>query len=169
MSAPRVRIATPEDHPAILAIHNHYVVHDHATFDTAPFTLAERQSWFATFDGGRHTLVIAEDESGCLGYAAAAPFRPKPAYAATVETTVYSAPHAIGRGVGRLVMDMLLERCDAIGVHAEVAAIALPNPASERLHASMGYQPIGMMPEVGRKFERWIDIRWYQRLAPGAR
>ncbi len=165
MSAPRIRLATPADHPAILEIYNHYVTSDHATFDTAPFTLVERGPWFAIFDGVRHSLVIAEDESGCLGYAAAAPFRPKPAYLATVETTVYAAPHAIGREVGRLVMESLLERCDASGVHAEIAAISLPNPASERLHASLGYEPIGVMPQVGRKFDRWIDIRWYQRLA----
>lgn len=164
MTAPRVRIATRADHPAILAIYNHYVVNDYATFDTSPFTLVQREPWFAIFDGVRHILVIAEDDSGCLGYAAATPFRPKPAYVATVETTVYAAPNAIGRGVGRLVMELLLEKLDAGGVHAEIAAIALPNPASERLHASLGYEPIGVMPEVGRKFDRWIDIRWYQRL-----
>jgi phosphinothricin acetyltransferase len=96
----------------------------------------------------------------------AATYRPRPAYDGTRETSVYVAADARGRGLGRALYDELLQRVDADGIHVCLAVIALPNPSSEALHAAVGFEHVGTLREVGRKFDRWVDTAWWQRLRP---
>jgi phosphinothricin acetyltransferase len=99
-----------------------------------------------------------------IGYATSTPFRPKPAYLHTRESTVYVAPGNQGRGTGRALYDDLLRRLVDDGVHLVVAAVALPNAGSLALHRACGFEEVGTMRQVGRKFDRWIDVTWLQRV-----
>ncbi|MCU1599505.1 MAG: family acetyltransferase [Frankiales bacterium] len=155
-----IRLATPDDLPSITTIYNHYVRHSHATFDLEPF--ADRAEWFSHY-GAAPFWVLVDDE--VTGYATSSVFRTKPAYRSTVETSVYVAPEAVGRGIGRALYADLLARLDEAGVHRCVAGIALPNDASVALHSACGFRPVGTFTEVGFK-GRWVDVAWYERAPP---
>jgi phosphinothricin acetyltransferase len=157
-----VRPASGADLPALAAIYDHEVASGHATFDTEPQGVAPFEGKVA---GPDHLLVGVRDDE-VLGYAYSAPFRTRPAYAATREVSVYLHPDGRGQGLGRLLYDDLLGRLDADGMHRVLAGIALPNPASEALHRACGFRRIGVFTEVGRKFDRWIDVAFYERVSP---
>lgn len=160
-----VRPGRSADLPALTAIYDHYVVHDHATFDVEPFTVDQRRDWFARYgDGGLHRLLVAEDEGVVVGYATSGPWRSKPAYGGTVETTVYLHPEHMGRGHGKALYGELLGRLEAEPTaHTAVAGIAVPNPASIALHEAVGFRAVGRFAEVGHKFGRYVDVAWFQR------
>ncbi|HET7689850.1 MAG TPA: GNAT family N-acetyltransferase [Nocardioidaceae bacterium] len=155
---PAVRVATPDDLPAVKAIYDEYVGGSIATFDTVPPPLS-----FWEDKLGRMYVACDPD---VIGFAYAGTYRTRPAYDGTVETTIYLAAHAAGRGVGRLLYRALFERLDAEGVHTAVAVIALPNDPSVALHRHFGFVEAGVLREVGHKFDRWIDTAFYQRLLP---
>ena len=159
-----VRTGTEADLPALTRIYNHFVQHTVATFDVEPFSVDARRDWFAHYDGtGPHRLLVAEAGGQVAGYATSGPFRLKPAYARTVETSIYLDPSATGRGTGRLLYGALLEAVTAEGMHRAYAAVALPNDASEALHRRCGFRDVGTFTEVGWKQDRWVDVRWYER------
>jgi phosphinothricin acetyltransferase len=156
-----IRRALPADLPAVAAIYGREAREGHATFDLEPRPMG---AWEAmVHDHGEHFLVAVDDGS-VTGYATSSPFRPKPAYARTRETTVYVAPGQQGRGAGRALYDTLLHRLAGDGIHLVVAAIALPNPGSLALHRACGFEEVGVMREVGRKHGRWVDIAWLQKV-----
>ena len=159
----RIRPATLDDLPRIVEIYNHYVIHTPITFDLEPVTVAERRPWFDQFaDGGRHRLLVAEDRSNVLGYACTHQFRTKAAYDTTVETTIYCAPEATGRGVGTVLYAALFDAIAAEDIHRAVAGITLPNDASVALHERFGFAPIGVFHGVGHKFGQYWDVGWYE-------
>ncbi len=159
-----VRHARDSDLLALTEIYNHYVVRSPATFDLEPFTPEARREWLEHYrPAGRHQLLVAEDEHGLLGYATSSPFRPKPAYSTTVETTVYLHPEATGRGVGTLLYEELFARLGNEDVWRAVAGIVPPNEPSVRLHARLGFREVGRFTEVGRKFGRYWDVVWYEK------
>jgi phosphinothricin acetyltransferase len=167
LTPPLIRPAEPRDFPAVLTIYNHYIVHSHVTFDVRPFELSEREAWFAQFaDTGRSRMFVADDDAGLAGYACSTSFRPKPAYATSVETTVYVHPERLGRGIGRLLYEPLLEALGTEDVHRAYAVIVLPNPASIRLHEELGFSFAATLREVGRKFDKYWDVSWYERSLP---
>jgi L-amino acid N-acyltransferase YncA len=151
------------DIPSLLAIYNHSVMTSNATFDIAAQTLDERESWFLSH-GPRHPIIVAERDDLILGYASLAPFRSKPAYAATTESSVYIDERYWGKGIGRALMLDLLGRAQALGHHVVVAGIVRGNSISQRLHESLGFDKIGCFQEVGYKFQSWQDICFYQRI-----
>ncbi len=158
-----LRTATADDMPALADIYNEAVAHSVATFDVEPQPpelFAER---VASTRPGDH-VVVAEERGRVVGMAYAATYRPRPAYDGTRETSVYLAPGARGRGLGRALYDELLARVDADGIHVCLAVIAQPNAASEALHAAVGFERVGTLREVGRKFDRWVDTTWWQRV-----
>lgn len=160
-----VRTAGPDDLRGIAAVYNDAVLTSVATFDVepqAPDLFADR---VASRRPGDH-VVVAEEGGRVLGMAYAATYRPRPAYDHTRETSVYLAPGARGRGIGRTLYDELLRRVDADGIHVCLAVIARPNPASEALHRAVGFRHAGTLPEVGRKFDRWVDTAWWVRTHP---
>jgi phosphinothricin acetyltransferase len=164
MQRPVVRDARGEDLARLTEIYNHYVVTSPATFDIEPVTVEERRPWFRQFaSAGPHRLLVAEEGDVVLGYAASHQFRPKKAYDSTVETTVYCAPEATGRGIGRLLYGALLDALDGEELHAALAAIALPNDASVALHEEFGFALVGVMHDVGRKLGRYWDVAWYEK------
>lgn len=160
-----IRTAAPADLPAVSAIYDHEVHTGVSTFDTEPRPLAVWTKRVAEAGSGDH-LLVAERGGEVLGYASAQPYRPKHGYRFTRETAIYVSPAAQGQGVGRALYADLLARLDSEGVHLAVAAIALPNPASQSVHRASGFEPVGVMREVGHKFDRWLDTEWWQRRGP---
>ncbi|WP_210429050.1 GNAT family N-acetyltransferase [Nocardioides eburneiflavus] len=155
-----IRRALPADLPAVAAIYGREAREGHATFDLEPLPMA---LWEEKLSAEGDHLLVADLEGTVIGYASSAPFRPKPAYGHTRETTVYVAPGHQGLGTGRALYDALLALLADDGVHLVVAAVALPNPASLALHRGCGFEEVGVMREVGHKQGRWIDLAWWQR------
>jgi phosphinothricin acetyltransferase len=131
-----VRAATLDDLEALTNIYNHYVVNTAITFDLRTFAASDRRKWFDDHrDSGPHRLLVASDaHNTCLGYASSSPWRPKPAYNMTVETTVYCHPEALGRGCGTALYAALFAVLENEDVHQVVAGVSLPNPSSVSLH-----------------------------------
>ncbi|WP_193607747.1 GNAT family N-acetyltransferase [Nocardioides lijunqiniae] len=160
----RVRPATRADLAGIKAIYDHQVLTSTSTFETTPPPLDYWTARLESTERGDHLLVAVEGER-LLGYAYSASYRPRPAYARTRETSVYLAPEAAGRGLGRRLYDDLLAALRADDVHTVLAVVAQPNPASEALHRACGFEQVGLLPEVGFKLDRWIDTAlWALRL-----
>ena len=158
------RIACPADRVAVTGIYNHYVRETPFTFDTEAYQPADRAAWFEQFGRrGRHQLVVATSGDAVLGYACSTPFKPKPAYGPTVETTIYLAPQSTGQGIGHRLYMTLLERLATEDVHRAVAGIVVPNAPSIALHESLGFRAAGTLDEAGRKFGRWWSVAWYLR------
>jgi phosphinothricin acetyltransferase len=164
-----IRVACPADGIAITAIYNYYVRETPFTFDLDDVTAESRTTWFEQFAGrGRHQLLVAADAHGLLGYACSTPFKPKPAYLPTVETTIYLVPNATGRGIGKRLYAALLGRLATEDVHRAFAGIVVPNTASVALHESLGFERVGTLDEAGRKFDRWWTVAWYLKPMDGA-
>ena len=160
-----VRPAAAADLAALTGIYNHYVENTHVTFDTEPFS--DREQWFGQFlERGPHRVFVAEDEGRIAGYASSTRFRHKPAYATSVETTVYLAPDAGRRGFGSALYEALFTALADEDVHRAYAGVALPNPGSVAFHERFGFERIGLYREVGRKFGRYWDVVWYERALP---
>jgi phosphinothricin acetyltransferase len=164
MSAPHVRPATPADIPAIARIYAHAVRHGTASFELEPpdeAEMARRQR--ALFDGG-YPYLVAEIDGTIMGYAYAGPYRTRPAYRYTVENSVYIAPQAHRRGIGRALLDRLITECEARGYRLMIAVIgdAAQTP-SIALHRAAGFKLVGAFEAVGYKFDRWLDSVLMQR------
>ncbi|MGA8010858.1 MAG: N-acetyltransferase family protein [Candidatus Acidiferrales bacterium] len=159
-----IRPTARGDLPRLTEIYNYYVIHTPVTFDIEPYTVERRTTWFDQFGAtGRHRLMVAEENGVVLGYAGTIRFRPKAAYETTVETTIYCAQEAIGKGIGSLLYRALFEALQDEDVHRIVAGYTLPNDASAALHERCGFKPVGIYTEVGRKFGRYWDVQWTER------
>ena len=160
----QIRPAELSDAPAIMAIYNPVVQTSTATFDLTPRTLDQQRAWLEDRSGARIVLVAVDDEGEVAGYAALSPYRDRPAYATTVEDSVYVEPEHHGQGVGRLLLSSLVDTARAHGFHAMIARIVSDHEASIALHAACGFEVIGHEREVGRKFGRWLDVTLMERL-----
>ncbi|KRE61731.1 hypothetical protein ASG78_09520 [Nostocoides sp. Soil756] len=150
------------------AIYNDAVLHSLATFDVEVRPDDHYADRLRSRAPGDHVLVaVTEPAAEVVGYAFSGVYRPRAAYDATREVSVYLAEAARGQGLGRRLYAELFARVDADGIHTCLAVIAQPNPASEALHRSFGFEPAGTLREVGRKFDRWVDTAFWQRLHPG--
>ena len=157
------------DDDALLALRNHYIAHSVATFDEAPLRLAAVQDWIAGFAAtGPHRLLVARDGASLLGFCSSQPYRAHPAFARTIETSVYVAADAGGRGVGSALYERLFAALAGEELHRAVVGIALPNEASIRLHARFGFEPVGVFDEYAHKNGRPVSSQWMQRAMSGA-
>ena len=160
-----IRPGDRDDLAALTDIYNHYVLTSHATFDVEPVDAEDRLEWLAQFDtSGPHRLVVASAPDGhVLGYASSTRYQARAAYARSVATSVYCSPDAVGRGVGAALYSALFDALSGTGLHRAIAGIALPNPASLRLHERFGFREIGTQSEVGFKFDRFWDVLLLER------
>jgi L-amino acid N-acyltransferase YncA len=156
MDVVTVRDAVPADLPRIAAIYDEQVRTAISTFDLTSPGPAYWEARLASEAVGDH-LLVADGGSGVVGYAYSSAYRPRPAYDRTREVSVYLDDSARGQGLGRRLYDELLDRLRADGVHQVLAVVALPNDPSEALHRACGFTRVGLLPEVGWKFDRWID------------
>ena len=156
-----------DDLEAISEIYAHYVRTSAISFDVDVPSAAWRREWFSVFDTrGRHRLLVARSLGRAVGYAASGSYRRRAAYAPSVETSVYIAPSHVGLGLGSALYGALLAELEREDVHRAYAGIAMPNPASVRLHERCGYRRAGYYTEQGRKFGRYWDVAWYERTFP---
>jgi phosphinothricin acetyltransferase len=166
VSAWTIRPGVIADLPQLTAIYNHYIVHTSITFDTQPFTPGERQGWFDEHTRGstRIRLLVATDEQGKIaGYATTSRFRPKAAYDTTVEASVYCGPDYVGQGLGSSLYAGLFRSLLDQDINRIVAGVTLPNDASLALHRRFGFRPVGVFAAVGRKFDKYWDVAWFER------
>jgi phosphinothricin acetyltransferase len=164
MSAMRIRTAERGDLPRITEIYNYYILHTPVTFDVEPYTVERREAWLAQFNAaGRYRLIVAEENGVVTGYAGTTRFRPKAAYETTVETSIYCAPEAVGKGIGKRLYAKLFETLSGEDIHRFVAGYVLPNAASELLHRRFGFKVVGVFSENGRKFGKYWDVCWAER------
>jgi phosphinothricin acetyltransferase len=166
MSAISIRPAVRADLPRLTEIYNYYVVNTPVTFDIEPYTVEQRAVWFGQFGTvGRHRLLVAEENGSVVGYGGTTRFRPKAAYETTVETTIYCAQEAIGKGIGPRLYGELFDAVKGEDIRRIVAGYTLPNPASAALHERFGFKSVGIFTENGRKFGRYWDVAWNERPA----
>lgn len=161
----RIRPARPEDAEAIAEVYNHAVLHTTATFDTEPVTPESRREWLARRNP-EHPVIVAEDDGAVVGWAALSPWSDRCAYRTSVELSVYVTPGHHRRGIGRTLAEHLLALAPSLGAHAVLARICTENEASIALVERLGFEPCGVQREVGRKFDRWLDVAVYELLVP---
>jgi phosphinothricin acetyltransferase len=158
-----IRAATQDDLPRLTEIYNHYVGTP-TTFDTEPFTVEQRAAWFSHYaPAGRHRLLVAEAGGHVLAYTSSSRFHPRAAYDTTVEMTILCAPEAIGFGLGQRLYTEIFEQLRGEDIRLAMAAITLPNDASCAIHERFGFTRVGVLPDVGRKFDQYWDVVWYAR------
>lgn len=123
-----------------------------------------RAAWIAARQDAGFGMLVARDDDRFLGFAGYGPFRDKEGYRLTVEHSVYIAPDAQRRGVARALMEALIAHAGARGFHAMIGAVEAGNTASLALHEKLGFRQVGLMPQVGVKFGRWLDLALVQLL-----
>lgn len=160
-----LRLATLDDAEALRQIYNLEVTTSTATFDLVPRSLDEQRAWQAERSGARAVLV-ALDQGVVCGFGSLSPWRDRPAYATTVEDSVYVHREHQGRGVGRALLTELVATATAHGFHACMARIVGGHHASIALHAGCRFEVVGTEREVGRKFGQWLDVVLMERLLP---
>lgn len=158
-----IRRVKLQDAKAITTIYNEYVEHSVATFDTEPLREEDMRSRIAEI-AARFPYFVYEEDGRVIGYCYAHLWKEKDAYKHTLETTVYMAPGYLGKGIGKLLMQRLIEECKREGYHALVACITEGNAASDSLHLGLGFKQVSHFEKVGLKFGRWLDVVDYELL-----
>lgn len=157
------RLATLDDAEAIRTIYNAEVTGSTVTFDLVPRTLEEQRAWQAARSGA-YAVIVAEIDGEVAGFGSLSKWRDRPAYATTVEDSVYIHRSYQGMGVGKALLNELIATATAHGFHACMARIVGGHEASIALHRSCGFEVVGSEKEVGRKFNRWLDIVVMERM-----
>ena len=159
-----IRTACADDLDAITAIYADAVVHGTASYELEPPTRQEMESRFAALESGRFPFLVAGLDGAVVGYAYAGPFRPRPAYRFTVESSVYVAPPAKGKGVGLALLRALVRKAETLGFRQMVAVIGdgSPQSPSVRLHLRAGFRHCGQLRGSGYKHGRWLDTIFMQ-------
>lgn len=152
------------DAEEVSKIYNHYIATSHATFELEPIDTAEMERRMAETVSQGYPFLVADIDDSVAGYAYGRPFRPRPGYRHAVEVAVYVSERSQGQGIGHAVYNELIIRLFNANVHTLIATIALPNDSSVRLHEKFGFEKAGHFREVGRKFDRWIDVGYWQLL-----
>ncbi|MEC5161378.1 MULTISPECIES: arsinothricin resistance N-acetyltransferase ArsN1 family B [unclassified Janthinobacterium] len=158
-----IRLATPADAPAICAIYNHYVRTSTITFEEVPVEDEEMARRIKDVSASL-PWYVCEDDGRVAGFAYATPWRARSAYRFSVESTVYVSHRHPGLGIGARLYQTLIERLRTLGVHTVLGGISLENSASVTLHERLGFEKVGHFKDVGRKFDRWIDVGYWQLL-----
>ena len=160
-----IREASITDLPGILDIYNDAIRNLTATFDLTEQSLKERTTWYNKY-GGKYPLIVAEINGEIAGYSCLGSFRDKPAYARTTELSIYISSHHRGKGIGKAMMQEILQRAAQLGYHTVIGGITAGNEASVKLHERFGFQLAGRFKEVGYKFDEWQDVLFYQLMIP---
>ncbi|MCI3919540.1 GNAT family N-acetyltransferase [Paenibacillus sp. TRM 82003] len=163
-----IRAARKEDIPGILEIYNDAILHTTAVYDYEAHTLAMREAWFEAKQSEGFPVLVWEDVGGRVaGFASFGPFRAWAAYRYTVEHSVYVHRDCRGRGLGLALLRAIIAAAEEGGFAVMVAGIDASNEASIRLHEKLGFEPAGTIRRAGYKFDRWLDLTFYQRMLEG--
>ncbi|MEN3348872.1 MAG: L-amino acid N-acyltransferase [Bradyrhizobium sp.] len=165
-----IRPATEQDIPTITAIYNEAIANSNAVWTEKQVSEAERLAWLKARQALGYPVLVAAHGPSVLGYGTFSDFRAWPGYRYSVEHSIYIHTDHRGRGLGRRIIGELIAAATALGKHVLIAGIDGGNQASLRLHAQAGFIEVARMPEIGRKFGRWLDLVFMQRVldTPGA-
>jgi phosphinothricin acetyltransferase len=158
-----IRKAVMKDLGAITEIYNEAVLKTVATFDTEPKTVEEQKPWFESHDS-RHPILVAEQDDAIVGWASLSKWSDRCAYSDTGEISVYVKEERRRKGTGKKLIQEILDQGQKVGLHTVVARIAESNEISVRLHEAFGFEHIGTMKEVGRKFGKLLDVHLMQKI-----
>ena len=158
-----IRAAATGDAERSAEIYAHHVLHGTATFDIVPLSVEAMADKIGGLVARGCPFLVAEVEGAVVGYAYATPFRDRPAYAGTVEDSIYLDPAWTGRGIGKALLSALIDACEAAGFRQMIGIAGGGEPASVALHIACGFSHAGRMVAVGRKFGRWLDTVYMQR------
>ncbi len=154
-----IRLATAADAAAIVEIYNREVTETTATFDLVPRTVEAQRDWLAARSGAFAAIVGVDPATRRVAaFAALSPYKERAAYSTTVENSIYVHRDFGGRGVGKQMMQHLITVARESGFHSIIARIEASSTASRALHASCGFELVGVERQVGRKFKRWLDV-----------
>jgi len=159
----KIRQAKLEDLSAITEIYNDAVLKTVATFDTEPKTIEEQRRWFVGH-GSKYPILVAEQDGIVVGWASLSKWSGRCAYSRTAEISLYVREDCRRKGIGRNLLEEIVQAGQKAGLHTIVARIAEGNEVSIRLHESVGFEHIGVMKEVGRKFGRFLDVHLMQKI-----
>jgi phosphinothricin acetyltransferase len=161
-----IRPACLSDLVALSDLYNEYILKTPITFDLQPYTLAQRkEQWFDHYaTQGRYRLFVAEQAGEVLGYASSSPFASKAAYQTSIEVSIYLNTKVHQQGIGSRLYETLFASLVGEDVHRAYAGITVPNVASVALHRKFGFRSVGVYREVGRKFDRYWDVEWFERV-----
>jgi phosphinothricin acetyltransferase len=155
----KIRPSTDADIPAITAIYTHHVLHGTGTFETTPPTEQDMAARRADVLSKGLPYLVVEDASGVLGYAYCNWFKPRPAYRFSAEDSIYLAPSAQGKGLGKLLLIELMAQAERSGVRKLIAVIGdSANQGSVGVHMACGFLHVGVLANCGWKFDRWLDV-----------
>lgn len=164
-----IRDAGLADVRSISEIYNEAVLTTTASYDYEPEPLERRLGWFAEHEALNLPMYVAVSGSGeVVGWSSLSPFHRRPGFRFTVENSIYLAPNWRGQGIGRQLLEPLIRRGEELGLRSIIAAVDATNPASLRLHVHCGFKEVGRLPQVGYKFDRWLELVYLQRLLVGA-
>jgi phosphinothricin acetyltransferase len=158
-----IRACTASDVAAICAIYNHYIQHTVITFEETPLTTAQMQERITAYTQ-LYPWLVCEDACEIVGYAYASKWKDRSAYKHTAESTVYLKHDATQKGYGSALYAELIEQLKTKGCHILLGCIAIPNEPSARLHERFGFKQVAHFAEVGRKFDRWVDVGYWQKM-----
>lgn len=156
-----IREAKISDLEQITRIYNWAIKSTTATFDINEQNVDDRMDWFEQHTG-KYPLVVAEVDGKTVGYSSLSKFREKEAFSATAELSVYIDPDYHGKGIGKALMKEILEKGKSSGFHVVISVITGGNEVSARMHEKFGFELCGRLKEVGRKFDRWQDVLFYE-------
>lgn len=159
-----IRAATYDDLPGILEIYNDVIQNTTAVYSYQPHTLAIRQQWFAERNTNNFPVFVYETDGLVAGFSSYGPFRTWPAYKYTVENSVYVHPNYRGQGIAKQLLQMLIDDAVYKNHHAMIAGIDAENNVSMRLHEQLGFAEVAHFKQVGYKFGRWLDLKFFERL-----
>ena len=159
-----VRPAVPSDLDAINEIYNDAVLHTTATFQIAPVTMKERRAWLKDHPENLYPVLVAETHGEVAGWGSLSRYASRCAYEHTAEDSIYVTRQYRRLGIGSLLLARLIDAARPAGHHTLIALIADNNPGSIRLHEKFGFQTVGKLRQVGRKFGRWVDITIMQKM-----
>jgi L-amino acid N-acyltransferase YncA len=162
-----IRDACEDDSLAVHAIYAHHVLHGTASYDIEPPPLDRIRDKIRWVLGENWPFLVADSDGETVGYAYATQFRDRAAYLFTCENSIYVHPNWIGRGIGKALLQVLIERSGECGFRTMVAVIGGAEPASIGLHASCGFEEVGRLRAVGWKHDRWLDSVYMQRALDG--
>jgi L-amino acid N-acyltransferase YncA len=157
-----IRDVRESDAEAIAAIYGHHVLHGIASYDLEPPPAEFHRDKIRRIQAARWPFIVADAEGDVAGYAYVTRFRDRAAYRFTAEDSIYVHPGAMRRGIGKTLLDELLERSAAFGFRTVIAVIGGVEPASIALHAKCGFREAGRLHAVGWKHERWLDSVYMQ-------
>jgi phosphinothricin acetyltransferase len=161
-----IRSATEKDLPALLDIYNHVILHTTAVYSYQPHTMEARREWYASKAKDGYPVFVAEEDGRVVGFSSYGPFRAWPAYKYTIENSVYVAEDQRGRGIGKLLIQPLIDAARHQGYHVIIASIDASNESSLRLHRSLGFEEVAHFRQVGYKFGRWLDLKFLELILP---